>query len=135
MGFRPAEVLTVKAQKIQSKERGGAKINLLLTLIILGSMIFVCVMFIPPFFTNYQLQDAMSTEARFAGYNRKSDEEIREDVWKKVQELGVPAKRDDIHITNDNNTTQITVNYTVPINLIFKQLDWQFHAHGDNHSL
>jgi Domain of unknown function (DUF4845) len=125
----------VKAQAVQFRERGGTKINLLLTLIILGSMIFVGVMLIPPYFTNYQLQDAMNTEARFAGYNRKTEEEIREDVWKKVQELGVPAKRTDIHITNDTNTTLITVNYSVPINLIFKQFDWEFHAHGDNHSL
>jgi Domain of unknown function (DUF4845) len=125
----------VKAQKVLFRERGGAKINLLLTLILLGSMIFAGVMLIPPYVTNYQLQDAMNTEARFAGYNRKTEEDIREDIWKKVQELGVPAKRTDIHITNETGTTQITVNYTVPINMIFKQYDWEFHAHGDNHSL
>jgi hypothetical protein len=125
----------VKAQTVQFRERGGTKINLLLTLILLGSMIFAGVMLIPPYVNNYQLQDAMNTEARFAGYNRKSEEDIREDVWKKVQELGVPAKRTDIHITNESGTTQITVNYTVPINMIFKQYDWEFHAHGDNHSL
>jgi hypothetical protein len=125
----------VNAQRIQIRERGGAKINLMLTLILLGSMIFCGVMLIPPYFTKYQLQDAMNTEARFASYNRKSEEEIREDVWKKVVELGVPAKRADIHITNDNINTQIDVNYTVPINMLFKQYDWEFHAHGDNHSL
>jgi Domain of unknown function (DUF4845) len=125
----------LKPQKVQFGERGGTKINLLLTLLILGSMIFAAVMLIPPYFTKYQLQDAMNTEARFASYNRKTDEEIREDVWKKVQELGVPAKRADIHITNENNNTQIDVNYTVPINMLFKTYDWDFHAHGDNHSL
>jgi Domain of unknown function (DUF4845) len=125
----------VNAQRVRFRERGGAKINLLLTLIILGSMIFVGVMLIPPYFTKYQLTDAMNTEARFASYNRKSEEEIREDVWKKVQELGVPAKRADIHIINENNNTQIDVNYTVPINMLFKTYDWDFHAHGDNHSL
>jgi hypothetical protein len=123
------------APTMQSKERGGTKINLLLTLVLLGSMIFAGVMLIPPYVTNYQLQDAMNTEARFAGYNRKSEEDIREDVWKKVQELGVPVKRSDIKITNESGTTQISVNYTVPINMIFEQYDWQFHAHGDNHSL
>jgi hypothetical protein len=125
----------VTARTMQSKEHGGTKINLFLTLLILGSMIFAGVMLIPPYLTNYQLQDAMNTEARFAGYNRKSEEEIREDVWKKVQELGVPAKRADIKITNESGTTQINVNYTVPINMIFEQYDWEFHAHGDNHSL
>ena len=123
------------APTMQSKERGGTKINLLLTLVLLGSMIFAGVMLIPPYVTNYQLQDAMNTEARFAGYNRKSEEDIREDVWKKVQVLGVPVKRYDIKITNESCTTQISVNYTVPINMIFEQYDWQFHAHGDNHSL
>lgn len=125
----------MKLQTGRFEERGGAKINLLLTLIVLGSMIFVGVMIAPPYFTNYQLQDAMKTEARFAGYNRKTDDEIREDVWKKVQELGVPAKREDIHITNENNTLQITVNYSVPIDLKFNQFTLEFHAHGDNHSL
>jgi hypothetical protein len=125
----------LKAKKVQFGERGGTKINLLLTLLILGSMIFAAVMLIPPYFTKYQLQDAMNTEARFASYNRKTDEEIREDVWKKVVELGVPAKRADIHIINENNNTQIDVNYTVPINMLFKTYDWDFHAHGDNHSL
>jgi hypothetical protein len=125
----------VNTQAIRFKERGGAKINLLLTLIVLGSLIFVGVMIAPPYFANYQLQDAMKTEARFAGYNRKTNEEIREDVWKKVQELGIPAKREDIHIVNDNNTVQITIDYTVPVDLKVKEYDLEFHAHGDNHTL
>jgi Domain of unknown function (DUF4845) len=123
------------AQKVHFTERGGAKINLLLTLIILGSMIFTAVILVPPYFANYQLQDAMNTEARFAAYNRKTDEEIRDDVWKKVQELGLPAKREDIHVTSGNNSTQITVNYTVPVDLKVNQFNLEFHAHGDNHSL
>src|ERR1700733_1389933 len=123
------------APTMRSKEHGGTKINLLFTLIILGSMIFAGVMLVPPYFTNYQLQDAMNTEARFAGYNRKSDEEIRDDVWKKVQELGVPVKKEDIHVVNENNTVQITVNYSIPVDMKFTQFTMDFHAHGDNHSL
>ena len=119
----------------RNKQRGGAKINLVLTLILLGSMIFVGVMIAPPYFNNYQLQDAMKTEARFAGYNRKTNEEIREDVWKKVQELGIPVKREDIQIVNDNSTIQITVNYSIPVDMKVTQFTMDFHAHGDNHSL
>ena len=125
----------MKAGTDQSKQRGGAKINLVLTLLILGGMVFVGVMIGPPYFNNYQLQDAMKTEARFAGYNRKSDEEIRDDVWKKVQELGIPVKKEDIHIVNENNTVQITVNYSIPVDMKFTQFTMDFHAHGDNHSL
>ncbi|MGD0544714.1 MAG: DUF4845 domain-containing protein [Candidatus Acidiferrales bacterium] len=125
----------MKAGRDRDKHRGGAKINLVLTLLILCGMIFVGVMIAPPYFNNYQLQDAMKTEARFAGYNRKSDEEIREDMWKKVQELGIPVKKEDIHIVNENNTVQITVNYSIPVDMKFTQFTMDFHAHGDNHSL
>jgi Domain of unknown function (DUF4845) len=125
----------LKAGRDQNKQRGGAKINLVLTLLILCSMVFVGVMIAPPYFNNYQLQDAMKTEARFAGYNRKSDEEIRDDVWKKVQELGIPVKKEDIHIVNENNTVQITVNYSIPVDMKFTQFTMDFHARGDNHSL
>ncbi len=125
----------MKVGRNRIKQRGGSKINLVLTLLLLGAMIFVGVMIAPPYFNNYQLQDAMKTEARFAGYNRKTDEEIREDVWKKVQELGIPVKRDDIHVVNENNTIQITVNYSIPVDMKFTQFTMDFHAHGDNHSL
>ena len=81
----------MKVQTVRIKQRGGAKINLFLTLVLLVGMIFIGVVIAPPYFNNYQLQDAMKTEARFAGYNRKTDEEVREDVWKKVQELGIPT--------------------------------------------
>jgi hypothetical protein len=125
----------LKIQTVRMEERGGAKINLFLTLVLLVGMIFVGVVIAPPYFNNYQLQDAMKTEARFAGYNRKTDEEVREDVWKKVQELGIPCKREDIHVVNENNTVQISVNYSVPVDMKFTQFTMDFHAHGDNHSL
>ncbi|MGB8542140.1 MAG: DUF4845 domain-containing protein [Candidatus Acidiferrales bacterium] len=125
----------MKAAIEQNKQRGGAKINLVLTLLILGGMIFVGVMIAPPYFNNYQLQDAMKTEARFAGYNRKTDEEIRDDVWKKVQELEIPVKKEDIHVVNENNTVQITIDYSIPVDMKFTQFTMDFHARGDNHSL
>src|SRR6202451_3100697 len=117
------------------KQRGGSKINLLLTLLILGSMIFVGVMVAPPYFTNYQLQDAMKTEARFAGYNRKTNDENREDIWKKVKALAVPGKATRLPGTNDNNTVQISIDNTFQVDLKFNQFNLEFHAHGDNHSL
>jgi hypothetical protein len=125
----------LKAAIEQNRQRGGAKINLVLTLLILGGMIFVGVMIAPPYFNNYQLQDAMKTEARFAGYNRKTDEEIRDDVWKKVQELEIPVKKEDIHVVNENNTVLITIDYSIPVDMKFTQFTMDFHARGDNHSL
>jgi hypothetical protein len=116
-------------------ERGGTKMNAVLTLAILGAMIFVAVKVVPAVFANYQIQDAIETEARFAIANRKSPEEIREDVWKKTQELGIPVKRDDIRVTGSQSTIDISFNYAVPIDLQVYQFNLNFHPHADNRTI
>ena len=109
--------------------------NAVLTLAILGAMIFVAVKVVPAVFANYQIQDAIETEARFAITNRKSPEEIREDVWKKTQELGIPVKRDDIRVTGSQSTIDISFNYAVPIDLQVYQFILNFHPHADNRKI
>jgi len=118
-------------------ERGGSKLKLLLALAVMGSMVFGAWKMIPPYFANYQLQDALQTEARFAlaAYPRKSDDDIREDVWKKMQELGIPAKREDIKINIVNGAIEISADYSVPIDLAVYQFSLSFHPHADNHTI
>jgi hypothetical protein len=116
-------------------ERGGSKLNTVLTLLILGFLIFAGVKIVPPYFANYQLQDSMETEARFAIANHKGDEEIREDIWKKVKELEVPAKKEDIHVGVVQGSVTISLNYFVPVDLKITQLNLEFHPHADNHTI
>lgn len=119
----------------RAKERGGSKINALLVLIILGAIVFTAVKIVPPEFANYQIQDSMETEARFAIANRKPVEEIRDDVWKKAQELGLPVKRDDIKVNTNQSTIEISISYTVPIDLQVYQFNLDFHPHADNRTI
>jgi hypothetical protein len=125
----------LKARRVRGPEHGGTKINLLLTIIVFGSMIFAGIKIVPAYFANYQLEDALKTETRFAAYNRKSDDEVRDDIWKKVQELGIPVRKEDIHIMNAGGTLQATIDYTIPVDLQIYQFDMHFHAQGDNRSL
>jgi hypothetical protein len=119
----------------RGSERGGSKLNTLFVLIILALMIFSAVKIAPPYFANYQMQDSMETEARFAIANRKPLEEIRDDVWKKAQELGIPVKRDDIRVTTNQSTIEISIIYTVPIDLQVYQFNLDFHPHADNRTI
>jgi hypothetical protein len=77
----------------------------------------------------------METEARFAIANRKPVEEIRDDIWKKAQELGIPVKRDDIKVVTNQNAIEISINYTVPIDLQVNQFNLDFHPHADNRTI
>lgn len=119
----------------RTTERGGSKLNTLLTLLILGSLVFAGVKIIPAYFANYQFQDAIETEARFSIANRKGEDDVREDVWKKIQELGIPAKKEDIRILSNEGYVQISLSYTVPVDLRVYQFKLEFHPHADNRTL
>src|SRR5690348_13509393 len=119
------------------KERGGSRLNLIITLVILGSMVFAGVKVVPVYFANYQFQDAIESESRFAltGYPKKSIGDIRDDVWQKAQELSIPVQKDDIQVDVTNGSVTISLDYSVPIDLAVYQLTLQFHPHADNHTI
>jgi hypothetical protein len=118
-------------------ERGGSKLNALITLVIVGAMVFAAVKIVPIYVANFEFQDSIESESRFAlaGYPKKSADDVRDDVFKKVQELGIPAKADDIQVTINNTEVEIGLNYTVPVDLAVYQFTLQFHPHADNHSI
>lgn len=120
-----------------TKEHGGSKLNLVITLLIMGSMVFAGIKVVPVYVDNYQFQDAIESESRFAltGYPKKSIDDIRDDVWKKAQELSIPAQREDIQVNVTNGSVSISLDYSVPIDLAVYQLNLQFHPHADNHSI
>lgn len=125
----------IGARPNRNRERGGSKLNLLITLLIVGALIFSAVKIVPAYVNNYELQDAMETEARFAGANRQAEADIRLDVWKKVQELGIPVKQDDIRVSLVSGAVQISLSYTIPVNLQVYQFNLEFHPHADNRTI
>lgn len=118
-------------------ERGGSAVNLLLAIVIAGGMAFAGFKIVPVYVANFEFQDAMASESRFAlsGYPTKSVDDIRDDMFKKAQDLGIPAKADDIQVIIDNKDVDIALDYTVPIDLAVYQWNKQFHVHADNHSI
>ena len=116
-------------------EGGGARIKTLLVLIILGSAIFCAVKVVPPYFANYQLQDSMREEAAYASASRKQADDIRVDIEKKVKELGIPAQSKDIQVSDDAGNVTISVDYTVPVDLVIFPLQLHFHPQANNASL
>jgi hypothetical protein len=123
----------------QNRQRGGSKLNVILVLVLLGAMIFAIVKVVPVYFANFQFQDAIQTEAKFAltGYPKKSLDDLRDDIYKKAQELDIPVTRDGIRIDVDPNRgyVDIGLDYSVPIDLKVYQFTLQFHPHADNHTI
>ncbi|HXW61396.1 MAG TPA: hypothetical protein VEJ45_02275 [Candidatus Acidoferrales bacterium] len=127
------------ALRVQFRERGGSKLNVTLALLILAAMLFTIAKIVPVYFANFQFQDAIQTEAKFAltGYPKKSLDDLREDIYKKAQELDIPATREDIRVAVDPSRgyVDIGLDYSVPIDLKLYQFTLQFHPHADNHTI
>lgn len=125
------------SEKHRNGERGSNKLNLILTLVVLGVMAFGAIKIVPVYFANYEFQDSLESESRFAltGYPKKSADDVRNDIWNKAKELGIPADKDAIHVELQNGSVDLGLDYSVPIDLAFYQFTLQFHPHADNHTI
>jgi hypothetical protein len=123
------------SQRDRLGERGGSNLKTILTLLIVAFLIFCGVKIIPAFFANYQLQDSMDTEARFAIAEHKAEDQIREDIWKRVQDLDIPAKKENIKVSSEQRSVNISLDYVIPVDLRIYQFNLEFHPHSDNHTL
>ncbi|MGH9735115.1 MAG: hypothetical protein ACRD8A_11070 [Candidatus Acidiferrales bacterium] len=127
----------MKRRAWQHGQRGRSRVSLVITLVIVAAMIFAAVKIVPAYFANFQLQDSMQTEARFAlSYPPKDADQIRSDVWQKVQDLSIPLDtKDEIQVIENAGAVNISIDYSVPVDLKVYQFTLQFHPHADNHTI
>ena len=59
--------------------------------------IFASVALIPPYWANYQFEDAIKTEALMATNSTKTEDAIRDTVYKRAVEYGVPLEKEKIN--------------------------------------
>jgi hypothetical protein len=116
-------------------QRGSGKLQTFIFIIIFVAAIYVAFKLVPPYISEYQLQDKMQELARFGIVNRYSDEQVRENVFKAVQDLNLPVKRDDIKVTVTQATCRISLDYTVPVDLLFYSTELHFSPSSENKSL
>jgi hypothetical protein len=127
----------LKSLEQRNGERGGSNAKTILAVLFVAVLVFLGVKIVPVYVINYQFQDSMQTEARFAlsGYPRKTEDDVREDLWKEAQKQGIPVKKEDIKVSIQQSLVSITLDYSVPIDL--KVTEWapEFHLHADNHTI
>lgn len=107
-------------------------VKLLLGLLILAGVFWVCWKIVPPYFANYQLEDAITEEARMNTYTNKSEEDMRQSIYKKAQDLDIPITHDQISVQRAGNSVSISVDYTVHVELPVHPVDLSFHATTKN---
>lgn len=116
-------------------ERGEGKLKGIIIVVVVVLAIYTAWKVVPAYVNDYQLSDKMQEQARFAVVNRYSEEQIRENIFKIVQDLDVPAKREDIKIVANNSIVKISMQYTVPVDLLTYHMELHFAPSSENKAL
>jgi len=117
-------------------QRGAGKLKTIILLLVLVAFVYVGFKIVPAYVDNFELEDAMKTEARFASVNRKTPEDVRNSIYKKIRDLGIPAGPEDIRVDPVGGSgIRITVTYTVVVDLPGYTLRLNFQPTADNMSL
>lgn len=107
-------------------QRGEGKLKAIIYTVILVTAVFLAVKLVPLYVTEYQLQDKMNEQAKFAVVNHYSEEQIRDILLKVIKDLDIPATRDDIKLSNTNHGVSISITYTVPVDFLVYKTDITF---------
>jgi cell division protein FtsL len=107
-------------------QRGEGRLKAVIYLAILVAAVFIAIKIIPPYVAEYQLKDKITEQARFAVVNRYSEDQIKDSIFRTIQDLDIPAKRDDVKVANTNHGIEISVNYSVPVDFVVYQTELNF---------
>jgi hypothetical protein len=113
-GHRRFSVNCVTSSSKRS-QRGEGKLKAIIYTVVLLAAVYAAVKIVPAYVAEYELKDKMAEQARFAIVNRYSEEQVREVIFKVVQDLDIPANREDIKVESTNHGIMISVNYSVPV--------------------
>jgi hypothetical protein len=124
-----------RLSKTRHGEWGEGKLKAILYTAIIILIVYSAFKIVPVYVQNYQLSDKMQETARFAVVNRYSEEQIRDTIFKEIQSLEIPARREDIKVSSSQSIVRISVDYTVPLDLFFYHMDLHFTPSSENKSI
>jgi len=116
-------------------ERGEGKLKGIVIAVIVVLFIYTAWKVIPPYVKDYQLADKIQEQSRFAMVNHYTEDQIRENIYKVMIDLDIPAKKEDVKIVSNNNVVKISLEYTVPVDILVYHTELHFSPNSETKSL
>ncbi len=95
--------------------------KLFIGIVVFAIAISASVALIPPYWAEYQFEDAIKTEALMATNSTKTEDAIRDTVYKRAMDLDIPLEKEKIkvHRVGTEGTGSVTIEapYTVTVNI------------------
>jgi hypothetical protein len=124
-----------KFQFSRRAQRGEGRVKGLIYVVILVMGVYTAFKLVPVYVAEYQLKDKMNEQARFAVVNRYTEDQIKDNIFRTIQDLDIPAKREDVKVASTNHGIEISVNYTVPVDLLVYKADLNFSPSSEGRDL
>jgi hypothetical protein len=113
-----------------------ATLKLAFVFAILAAVGLIGMKVIPPFFSNYELEDAIKTESTQSTYSTRTEEDIRETVIKEARSYDIALTPKQVHVSRVGGfgagTLAIDAEYSVPIELPGYSTTIEFHPSSKN---
>jgi hypothetical protein len=113
-----------------------ATLKLVFGVAIFGALILFGIKIIPPFFSNYELEDSMKTEALQSTYSTRTEEDIRATIIKQAHNYDIALTPQQVHISRIGNfgagSLTIEAEYSVPVELPGYSTTLDFHPSSKN---
>ena len=113
-----------------------ATLKLIFGVAIFGVLALVGIKIIPPFFSNYELEDDIKTEALQSTYSTRSEEDIRDAIIKHARNYDIALTPKQVHISRvggfGTGTLAIDAEYSVPVELPGYSTTLEFHPSSKN---
>lgn len=116
-------------------ERGEGRLKGILIVVMIVLAIYTAWKMVPPYVNDYQLSDKMQEQSRYAMVNHYTVEQIRDNIYKVMVDLDIPAKKEDIKIVADGNVVKVSLDYTVPVDVLVYHTDLHFTPNSETKSL
>ena len=124
-----------RARTLRPSERGEGKLKPIIFIAAAIFAIFSAIKVIPAYVKNYELSDKMQEQARFSVVNHYTEDQVRDNIYKVVEELELPAKRESITVSANNSVVRISMEYTVPVDLFIYRTELHFSPSSENKAL
>lgn len=108
------------------------RLKALIGVFIVVAFFYLAWKIMPPYIEEYQFQQELQSIARNNEYSPLDENGIRDQVKKKINDIGVPVNPDSVAIIKNGFDVTIGANYTVHIDAVVYPFDLSFHPATKN---
>jgi hypothetical protein len=108
------------------------RLKALIGVFIVVAFFYLAWKIMPPYIEEYQFQQELQSIARNNEYSPLDENGIRDQVKRKINDIGVPVNPDSVAIIKSGFDVTIGANYTVHIDAVLYPFDLSFHPATKN---